>query len=394
MLAARRAGRWRAQCGLQGIPPGPARTGGGLLYPLNQSVDINRNKPPRGLQNQPLDRLLQTMTLAPCTGVSPTSGSAPDGPQLFPHIEPYRSGFLPVDDIHTIYWEECGNPAGEPVLFLHGGPGGGLSPRYRQFFDPSHYRIVLFDQRGAGQSTPCGEVRNNTTPLLIDDIERLREMLSISRWLVFGGSWGSTLALAYGQQHPGRCVGFILRGIFLCTRPEIDWFMHSMGQFFPEAHAEFVSAVPDTAGEGLLHAYARQLFGDDQQAALHAARHWSTYEGRCAYLQPGNETIAGLAADALSFSIARIEAHYFLHAGFIEEGQLLRDMHRIAHLPALIVQGRYDVICPPAAAYRLHQEWPNSRLVMVGNAGHSASEPGNTAALVSATEGWKERGAF
>ncbi|MDB5758595.1 MAG: pip [Burkholderia sp.] len=323
----------------------------------------------------------------------PTAAAA-DRPPLFPPIEPYRTGFLPVDDLHTIYWEECGNPAGEPVVFLHGGPGGGLSPRHRQFFDPFHYRIVLFDQRGAGQSTPCGEVRNNTTQLLINDIERLREMLGIGRWLVFGGSWGSTLALAYGQRHPQRCAGFILRGIFLCTQAEIDWFMQDMGQFFPEAHAEFMAAVPDTAREGLLQAYAKQLFGEDPDAGLHAARSWSKYEGRCAFLQPDTASAAGLATDALSFSIARLEAHYFLHAGFVGEGQLLRELDQIAHLPALIVQGRYDVICPPAAAYRLHQAWPNSRLVMVPNAGHSASEPGNTDALVAATEAWKERGAF
>jgi proline iminopeptidase len=181
---------------------------------------------------------------------------------------------------------------------------------------------------------------------------------------------------------------------FLCTQSEIDWFMQDMGQFFPEAHAEFASAVPGTAREGLLQAYAKQLFGNDQDAALHAARAWSMYESRCAFLQQENAAAAGLATDALSFSIARLEAHYFLHAGFVEEGQLLRDLEQIAHLPALVVQGRYDVICPPAAAYRLHQAWPNSRLVMVPNAGHSASEPGNTAALVAATEAWKERGAF
>jgi proline iminopeptidase len=318
------------------------------------------------------------------------SGHAP----LFPPVEPYRRGFLAVSDLHTLYWEECGNPDGEPVLFLHGGPGGGLSPRHRQFFDPFHYRIVLFDQRGAGQSTPLGEVQENATHLLIDDIERLREQLGIGRWLVFGGSWGSTLALAYGQRHPQRCTGFILRGIFLCTQAEIDWFMTGMGLFFPEAHAAFAAEVAGEEDCGLLAAYAGRLFGLDKEVALRAARTWSMYEGRCAYLRPNESAVAVLGMDALSLSIARLEAHYFLHAGFLEDGQLLRDMGAISHLPAVIVQGRYDMVCPPVAAYRLHHAWPGSRLVVVDDAGHSASEPGNTAALVSATESWKMRGAF
>jgi proline iminopeptidase len=334
------------------------------------------------------------MTTAPDTNMPAAAGACVERKPLFPPIAPYRSAFLPVSELHTLYWEECGNPEGEPVLFLHGGPGGGLSPRHRQFFDPSHYRIVLFDQRGAGQSTPRGEVRENTTPLLVSDIERLRETLGISQWLVFGGSWGATLALAYGQRHPQRCTGFILRGIFLCTQAEIDWFMHGMGLFFPEAHAAFMAEAGPHESAGLLQAYAGRLFGSDQDAALRAARSWSMYEARCAFLHPNDAAVAELAADALSLSIARLEAHYFMHAGFLEDGQLLRDMQAIAHLPALIVQGRYDMVCPPAAAHALHRAWPNSRLIMVPDAGHSASEPGNTGALVAATEAWKERGAF
>jgi len=361
-------------------------------------VDINRNEAMRGLQNNPLDRLLQTMTTVRDTSLPPTASAIVEPAPLFPPIAPYRTGFLPVDDLHTLYWEECGNPDGEAVLFLHGGPGGGLSPRHRQFFDPSHYRIVLFDQRGAGQSTPHGEVRDNTTPLLVDDIEKLREMLGISRWLVFGGSWGSTLALAYGQAYPQRCTGFILRGIFLCTQAEIDWFMDGMGQFFPEAHADFRAGAAEAEGkeegEGLLQAYARKLFGTDKPAALRAARSWSTYEGRCAFLRPNEEAVADLAADALSLSIGRLEAHYFVHAGFLEDGQLLANLDRIRHLPACIVQGRYDMICPPSVAYQLHRAWPGSRLVMVPDAGHSASEPGNSAALVGATEAWRKGRAF
>ena len=325
------------------------------------------------------------------SAIQPDSQVHPDGP-LFPAIEPYRSGRLAVDDLHTLYWEECGNPEGEPVLFLHGGPGGGLSPRHRRFFNPAHYRIVLFDQRGAGQSTPLGEVRANTTQLLVADIERLREMLGIARWLVFGGSWGSTLALAYGQQHAQRCTGFILRGIFLCCRAEIDWFMNGMALFFPEAHAAFAAEVGAEERGNLLQAYALRLFGDDAAAGRQAARAWSIYEGRCAFLRPNAEAIADVGADAVSLGIGRLEAHYFLHAGFLEEGQLLAHLHRIAHLPAVIVQGHYDVICPPASAYRLHQAWPGSRLTVVEDAGHAASEPGTAAALVAATEQWRLHG--
>ena len=379
---------------LDEIRHGQPAPGGGLLYPLNQSVDINRKQGARGLQNNPSDRLLQPMTPVLNTGIPRPGRASTEGGPLYPPIAPYRSGFLAVGDLHTLYWEECGNPEGEPVVFLHGGPGGGLSPRHRQFFDPSHYRIVLFDQRGAGQSTPHGEVRENTTQLLVDDIERLRDMLGISRWLVFGGSWGSTLALAYGQQHPQRCAGFILRGIFLCTHAEIDWFITGMGLFFPEAHAAFMAEVAEDEREGLLQAYASRLFGGNQAAGLRAARNWSMYEGRCAFLHPNEDAVAELATDALSLSIARLEAHYFMHAGFFEDGQLLRNMHAISHLPAVIVQGRYDMVCPPAAAFQLHQAWPNSRLIMVPDAGHSASEPGNAAALIGATDAWKEQGGF
>ena len=313
---------------------------------------------------------------------------------LFAPIEPYRNGHIAVDDLHTLYWEECGNPEGEPVVFLHGGPGGGLSPRHRRFFDPRHYRIVLFDQRGAGQSTPHGEVRANTTQLLVDDIERLRAMLDIERWLVFGGSWGSTLALAYGQAHPERCTGFILRGIFLCTQAEIDWFMVGMGQFFPEAHAAFAAEVGEDERGDLLRAYARRLFGDNDNARRRAARAWSIYEGRCAFLRPDPAAVADVGSDAVSMGIGRLEAHYFLNAGFLEEGELLRKMDRIAHLPAVIVQGRYDMVCPPVSAWQLHAAWPGSKLMMIDDAGHAATEPGTAAALVAATCMWKEQGAF
>lgn len=301
---------------------------------------------------------------------------------------------LPVDELHTLYWEECGNPQGVPVLFLHGGPGGGTSPRHRRFFDPAHYRIVLFDQRGAGQSTPLGEYRNNTTPLLIEDIERIRVMLGIEQWLVFGGSWGSTLALAYGEAHPERCLGFVLRGIFLCTQAEIDWFMHGMRWFFPEVHAQFVAPIPEEERSDLLRAYEKRLFSDDPEAYLPAARTWSRYEGSCLFLRPDAQAVEDASSDVVSLGIGRLEAHYFLHHGFMQEDQLIRNIDRIRHLPAVIVQGRYDVVCPPATAYRLHQAWPQAKLHVVADAGHAAVEPGIAAALVAATEQFRMRRAF
>lgn len=315
-------------------------------------------------------------------------------PPLFPPIEPHRSGMLPVDDLHTLYWEESGNPRGQPVLFLHGGPGGGTSPRQRSFFDPAHYRIILFDQRGAGKSTPLGEYRNNTTPLLVQDIERLRELLGVDRWLVFGGSWGSTLALAYGQSHPERCLGFILRGIFLCTQAEIDWFMHGMRWFFPEAHEQFIASIPPSERTDLLQAYARRLFTHDPAIYLPAARAWSRYEAACLFLKPDPDTVADCTDDATSLGVGRLEAHYFQHRGFFEEDQLIRELGRIRHLPSVIVQGRYDVVCPPATALRLHAAWPGAQLRIIEAAGHSAWEPGITSALVMATEEFRRTGRF
>lgn len=300
---------------------------------------------------------------------------------------------MAVDATHTLYWEESGNPDGIPVVFLHGGPGSGTSPKHRQFFDPARYRIVLFDQRGAGKSTPLGEFHDNTTQLLVQDIEQLREMLGITQWLVFGGSWGSTLALAYGQTHPDRCLGFVLRGIFLSSDAEIDWFMQGMGWFFPEEHARFTAPIAEgDRGARLLDAYCDQLFSEDPAQNMHAARGWGRYEGSCLHLlqdkdvadQHGNETV-GLA-------VGRLEAHYFRHKSFLSPGQLLQGVDRIRHLPAVIVQGRYDVVCPPRTAWTLHQAWPESRFIVVEDAGHSAFEPGITAALVAATNRFRDEG--
>ena len=311
---------------------------------------------------------------------------------VYPPIEPYRTGRLPVDAVHTLYWEECGNPHGVPVLFLHGGPGAGLSPKHRQFFDPAYYRIVLFDQRGAGQSTPLGEYRDNTTPLLINDIERLRELMGIDQWLVFGGSWGSTLALAYGQAHPERCTGFVLRGIFLCTPREIDWFLNGIQWFFPKEYAAFVGPIPEAERGDLLAAYCTRLFSDDPQVSAEAARTWSRYEGSCLHLLPHPEVADEFGSDAISLGVGRLEAHYFRHQAFLNDDQLIRGVDRIRHLPAVIIQGRYDVVCPPQSAWRLHQAWPQARFEVIEDAGHAAFEPGIASALVAATEQFKRTG--
>ncbi|MFC0136087.1 prolyl aminopeptidase [Massilia eurypsychrophila] len=312
-------------------------------------------------------------------------------PSLFPPIQPNRHGMLDVDPLHSIYWEEVGNPDGVPVLFLHGGPGAGLSPQHRRFFDPQHYRVILFDQRGAGKSTPLGEWRNNTTQLLIEDIETLRVKFGIEQWLVFGGSWGSTLALAYGQAHPQRCLGFVLRGIFLCTAAEIDFFINGVQSFYPELYDEFIAPIPEAERGDLLKAYTTRMLCDDPASYWPAARAWSRFEGRRVFLLPQPEDPA---SDTLDLGVGRLESHYMSHLGFFDEGQLLRDIGRIAHLPAVIVQGRYDVICPPVSAYRLHQAWPGSRLRMIADAGHGALETGIAQALVAATEQFKRLGRF
>ncbi|MGQ9364722.1 prolyl aminopeptidase [Azospirillum sp. ST 5-10] len=310
--------------------------------------------------------------------------------ELFPPIEPFETGRLAVDDLHTIHWEQCGNRHGVPVVFLHGGPGAGASPTHRRFFDPQHYRIVVFDQRGAGRSTPLGEVRRNTTDLLIDDIEALRRHLGVDRWLLFGGSWGSTLALAYAQAHPNRCLGLILRGIFLMRRAEIDWFLYHMRVIFPEAWSSFANLIPEAERSDLLEAYWRRLDSPDRGVRMAAARSWSMYEGACSSLLPSPDLIAASGEDNHALGLARIEAHYFRANRFTPEDRLLRDVHRIRHLPAVIVQGRYDVVCPIVSADELRRAWPEADYRIVPDAGHSAMEPGIRAALVQATERFKD----
>ena len=309
--------------------------------------------------------------------------------ELFPPIEPYQSGMLRVDDLHTLYWEQSGNPVGAPVLFLHGGPGAGASPTHRRFFDPAHYRIVVMDQRGAGRSRPLGEIRANTTDLLIADIERLRALLGINRWHLFGGSWGSTLALAYAQSHPERCVSLALRGIFLMRRAEIDWFLLRMGTIFPEPWAEFVAFLPESERGDLLEAYWRRLTDADPLVHMAAARAWSVYEGACSSLLPNQDMISAASEDTHALGLARIEAHYFRDNLFQPENRLLEQVGRIRHIPAVIVQGRYDIVCPIVTADTLHRAWPEADYRVIPDAGHSAMEPGVRATLVQATERFK-----
>lgn len=308
---------------------------------------------------------------------------------LYPPIEPFETAILDVGDGHRLYYEQSGNPSGRPVLFLHGGPGAGSSPDHRRFFDPAHYRIVIHDQRGAGRSTPVGELRANSTGHLIADIECLRETLGIADWLVFGGSWGSTLALAYAEEHPAVVKALILRGIFLGRPAEIEWFLHGMGTFFPESRERFLAALPDAERDDPLGNFHRRLNDADPAVHLPAARAWSMFEGGCSTLRPSPETVAAFGEDRMALGLARIEAHYFINGVFLPDNALLDRIGRIRHIPGTIVQGRYDVICPIVTADRLHRAWPDADYVVVPDAGHSAMEPGVRKALVQAMEGYK-----
>ncbi len=312
--------------------------------------------------------------------------------RLYPQIEPYASGMLETGSLHRLYWEMSGNPSGRPVLFLHGGPGAGAIPAHRRFFDPAHYRIVIFDQRGAGRSTPPGELRENTTAHLIADIERLRALVGVETWLLFGGSWGSTLALAYAEAHPERVSGLILRGIFLGSEAEISWFLYGMRAVFPEAWRALTAPLDESERCDILAAYRRRVTDPDPAVSLPAARRWSRYEGACSTLLPSPETVAAFGADATALGLARIETHYFVNRLFLPDGALLDNIGRIRHLPAAIVQGRYDMICPIRTADALHRAWPEARYTIVPDAGHSALDPGICRALVAVTEWAKTRG--
>jgi proline iminopeptidase len=305
---------------------------------------------------------------------------------FYPQIEPYDTGMLAVGGPHKIYWEQSGNPSGVPVVFLHGGPGAGASPAHRRFFDPAHYRIVIFDQRGAGRSKPLGEIADNDTPSLIEDIERLRAHLGIERWHVFGGSWGSTLAIAYAEHHTDRVMSLCLRGIFLCRKSEIQWFLYGMRHFMPESWREFSGHLPEEERGDLLKNYYRRLIDPDPAVYMPAARKWSVYEARGCTLLPSPETIDAFSTDVVALGIARMEAHYFTHGIFLPENFLLDNVHRIRHIPGVIVQGRYDLVCPPNSADDLRQLWPEAEFIMIPDAGHSAMETGIRSALVAAMD--------
>ena len=305
---------------------------------------------------------------------------------LYPPIQPYAEHRLAVEPPHELYLEECGNPDGLPVLFVHGGPGAGYEPWHRQFFDPQKYRIILFDQRGAGRSTPHAELAANTTAHLVADMEAIRAYLGVDRWLLFGGSWGSTLSLVYAQAHPDRVLGLILRGIFLCRREEIQWFyQEGASRIFPDYWEDFLRPIPGDERGDLLDAYHRRLTGDDELARMAAAKAWSLWEGRTATLRPRRSVIDHFADPHTALALARIEAHYFVHDAFLEPDQILRDAPRLADIPGILVQGRYDVICPPKSAWDLLRAWPRAELQIVPDAGHAASERGIVDALVRAT---------
>lgn len=314
---------------------------------------------------------------------------------LYPPIDARRSGWLRVSDLHELYWEESGNPEGKPVVFLHGGPGGGTDARMRRFFDPARYRIVLFDQRGCGRSRPHASLIDNTTWHLVEDIERLREHLGIERWQVFGGSWGSTLALAYAQTHPSRVTELVLRGIFLVRPWEFRWFYETAdgaGALFPDLYEEFLKPIPHAERGDLMRAYYARLTSSDAAVRAAAARAWSIWEGATSYLRVNTQDLEKFDEGAFAEAFARIECHYFINGGFLRTpSQLLDDVPRIRHLPCTIVQGRYDVVCPMKSAWDLHRAWPEADLRIVVDAGHSAFEPGIISELVAATDRYAAR---
>lgn len=306
---------------------------------------------------------------------------------LYPPIEPNHSGFLDVGDGHKLYYEECGNPRGKPAIFLHGGPGGGCNDAMRRFWNPDVYRIILFDQRGSGKSTPHASLVHNTTWDLVNDIEVLRAALEIKKWQVFGGSWGSTLALAYSQSHPEQVSEIVLRGIFMLRKKEIDWFyQHGASEIFPDRWQHYLEPIPKSERDDLLGAYYKRLTSSDEKTRLGAARAWSVWEGTTSTLLPNVDLAADFGAEHMALALARIECHYFINKGFMEDGQLIKNIGRVRRIPAVIVQGRYDVVCPAVSAWDLAKAWPEADLRIVPDAGHSAFEPGNTHELIMATD--------
>ncbi len=309
--------------------------------------------------------------------------------ELFPPISPYSTGFLEVDDIHSLYWEQSGNPDGVPILLLHGGPGAGSTPAHRRFFDPDFYRIIIFDQRGAGRSAPLGCLEDNTLEHLIQDIEALRKRMGVERWHLFGGSWGSTLALAYAQTHPERCISLIMRGIFLMEQAEVDWFLYGMKMIFPEAWEQFAAVIPEDRQDDLLSAYHELLTSPDDKKRMEAAIAWSLYETACSSLYPNYETITTDDQKAQAQALARIESHYFLNGVISEENSLTKGIDKIRSIPSTIIHGRYDVICPIHTAYHLHTIWPEADYIVVPDSGHSSLDDGVRTRLIEATENAK-----
>lgn len=309
--------------------------------------------------------------------------------RLYEPYDAYAEGKLPLDGRHTMAWNQAGKSDGVPVVYLHGGPGSPVSPFVRRLFDPGHYRVVLFDQRGVGQSTPHAEVKDNTTWHLVEDIERLRCHLEIDRWHVAGGSWGSTLALAYAETHPDRCMSIAIRGIFMCRDSEIDWFLHGLGKFFPEAERDFLAVIPESERNDLLAAYHRRLSDPDPKVHMPAARAWSRYEASCISLLPDSAVVDDFTSDSKALSLARLECHYFVNRVWLEPDQLLKKVDRLRQIPAAIVQGRYDVVCPLRSADDLARAWPEARYIIVPDAGHAVTEPGIAKALVEVAERFK-----
>jgi proline iminopeptidase len=309
---------------------------------------------------------------------------------LYPPVRAYHTGFLKVSEVHEIYYEESGNPKGKPAVFIHGGPGGGTDPAMRCFFDPKRYRIILFDQRGCGRSRPHASLVDNTTWHLVEDMERLREHLGIVNWLVFGGSWGSTLALAYAETHPLRCTELVLRGIFLLRRWELEWFYQNpggAGALYPDLWERYVAPIPESDRADMIGAYYKRLTSDDPKVLAEAAQAWSVWEGATSFLRLNPNYVAKFQQNAYAAAFARIECHYFINKGFFRsDAQLLEDVDKIRAIPSVIVQGRYDVICPMKSAWDLHRAWPEADLRIVADAGHSAFEAGNIHELVSATD--------
>jgi proline iminopeptidase len=313
---------------------------------------------------------------------------------FYPELQPYARGRLRVSPVHDIYYEECGRPDGCPAIVLHGGPGGGISPFLRQMHDPAWYRIVLFDQRGCGQSTPHASLEDNTTWDLVADMEKLRTHLGIERWQVVGGSWGSTLALAYAEMHPERVTGLILRGVFTVRKSEIDWFYKKGADaLFPERWEDFLAPIPEAERGDLVSAYYRRLAGTDEAAQVACARAWSQWEAATLSLLPDEKRIVDFGGDRFATAFARIECHYFMHGGFFrQDGQLLADAHRLTDIPGVIIQGRYDVVTPMQTAWDLHKAWPGAEFIVVPDAGHTATEPGTMDALVRATDKFRHAG--